>query len=561
MNKYLIIKFLIIIVGLSYFNLKAEVYHVTSAYEINNLPTLNPGDIIQMNNGTWTDQEIVFKGNGTENNPIRLQPETPGQVILTGSSTLDISGEYLIVEDLQFLNGAVSGNLIEFRRGSALANNCRLTNVTIKNYSPADINTDSKWISLYGTYNRVDHCTISGKTNIGTTLVVWLDETPDYHQIDHNYFGYRPVLGMNGGETIRIGTSDWVEYESNTIVEYNLFEETDGEVEIISNKSVGNIYRYNTFYHCDGTLTLRHGSYCKVYGNYFIGDPDKKSGGVRIIGEGHEVYNNYFESLYGTSYRAAISMVNGIPDSPVSGYYQVKYAKVGFNTIVDCKQPIAIGAGKDSEKTLPPIESSVVNNLIKGKSGYDIVVDYDVVTGVNFSGNIAETGQLGIDSDEGFLLTDISLAKASDIYRPEENCIAIDRATSDMSYVNDDIDGQGRGVSNRDVGCDEVSSDVFSNYLLNSENVGADYINTSASGSRVKELKDQVKVIQESSQVVIEFKDQSNRLLNLYNLGGDQLQSVECIGQQIKFEANNKKEIVLVQVKEKGVSYTFKILL
>ena len=35
------------------------------------------------------------------------------------------------------------------------------------------------------------------------------DAPPNYHLISHNYFGFRPALGVNGGETIRVGTSEW----------------------------------------------------------------------------------------------------------------------------------------------------------------------------------------------------------------------------------------------------------------------------------------------------------------------------------------------------------------
>ena len=72
-----------------------------------------------------------------------------------------------------------------------------------------DKKKDSKWVSLYGSDNRVDHCYFAGKTNLGQTMVVWLDkESPENrHRIDHNHFGPRPPLGENGGESIRVGDS------------------------------------------------------------------------------------------------------------------------------------------------------------------------------------------------------------------------------------------------------------------------------------------------------------------------------------------------------------------
>lgn len=539
----------------------ATTYQVGSAAEINALPELLPGDVVIMKNGVWTNQTVIFKGEGTESNPIVLKAETPGQVVLTGSSTLSIAGDYLQVESLKFLYGTVAGNVIEFRRGSLLANHCRLTNTTIKDYSPTDKNTDSKWISLYGTYNRVDHCSLSGKTNLGTTLVVWMDETPDYHLIDHNYFGYRPELGQNGGETIRIGTSQWVEYASNTVFEYNLFNECDGEVEIISNKSVGNIYRYNTFKDCDGTLTLRHGSYCRVYGNFFFGDPSKSSGGVRIIGEGHEVYNNYFEGLNGTSYRAAISLVNGIPDSPVSGYYQVKKAKIGFNTIIDCKQPFAIGAGASDSRTLPPTETLIANNLIKARSGYTVIEDYDETNGITWHGNVADGEELGINTTEGFKLASISMEESDGLYRPTPESVVIGNASTVWPEITDDIDGQPRPANSRDVGCDQLAAGSILNYPLTKDEVGADYDSVTTGQVSRKITEEEVKVLSTPVGIRFVFPDSAQRKLSLWGINGAKISQFEITGNEFTINRFSTNKIIIVQVQEVATAYSLKVIL
>jgi poly(beta-D-mannuronate) lyase len=83
-------------------------------------------------------------------------------------------------------------------------------------------------------------------------------------------------------------------------VERNLFEECNGETEIISSKSCGNTYRYNTFRKCQGTLTLRHGNRCLVEGNFFFGEGVSSTGGIRVIGEDHRMQNNYLTGLKGT---------------------------------------------------------------------------------------------------------------------------------------------------------------------------------------------------------------------------------------------------------------------
>src|SRR5262249_53093717 len=158
-----------------------------------------------------------------------------------------------------------------------------------------------------------------------------------------NHFGPRPPLGFNGGETIRVGTSNVSRNVSRTLVENNLFEKCDGEVECISNKSCENVYRHNTFLGCSATLCLRPGDRCLVEGNFFLGEHVRGSGGVRIIGEGHRVVNNFLTGLEGDEARSAIALTNGVPDSSLDGYFQVKDVVVAFNTMVGNKSNIAIG--------------------------------------------------------------------------------------------------------------------------------------------------------------------------------------------------------------------------
>ena len=57
-----------------------------------------------------------------------------------------------------------------------------------------------------------------------------------------------------------------------TIVEHNLFEDCDGDPEIVSIKSSDNIIRHNTFRGSYGTLSLRHGNRNKLESNYFFGN-------------------------------------------------------------------------------------------------------------------------------------------------------------------------------------------------------------------------------------------------------------------------------------------------
>ncbi len=452
----------------------SQVFFVSNLSEFNTaVDEVQPGGKIVLADGIWENITLEFTTNGTEEDSITLTSETPGKVVLTGTSKLEIAGEYLIVENLDFNGGRSTGDaIISFRiNASNEANHSRVTNCRIINYNPDSDVTDYKWVSLYGKNNRVDHCHFEGKNNEGALMVVWLSGTANFHRIDHNYFTNIPELGRNGGETIRIGTSDNSLTESRTTVEYNLFESCDGEIEIISNKSGFNVYRYNTFRDNEGTLTLRHGNDCEVYGNFFFGG-NKDSGGVRIIGERHKVYNNYFEGLNGDGFRAALSITNGVPDSPLNRYFQVKAAQVVNNTFIACKEPIAIGEGKSEELSLPPLNCTIANNVIDHTTGSKAITYTDIPINIEYLTNYVN-GTVGI-ADDGIINEDPLVEENENFYRPSSTSPLINASTGSFDFIAKDIEGQSR-IDTPDVGCDEVSSSKVLNKPLFKEDVGFDW--------------------------------------------------------------------------------------
>lgn len=355
------LKILILSLLLTPISLKAKDYKVSSADEINHLKLL-PGDKIIMTSGVWKDQQISFKGKGTAQNPIILTVEKAGATQLTGFSTLKMDGDYLVVDGLDFSNGyADGGAVISTSKNSSF---CRITNTRIIDYNPKDKTLDYKWISLYGVHHRLDHCELTGKNHQGTELVVWLSEVPNYDEIDHNYFGPRPDLGVNGGEIIRIGTSEWSQNDSYAKVTNNVFKQCNGEIEIISNKSCHNFISNNLFYECQGTLTFRHGNHSEVSHNYFIGNKVKDTGGIRVIGEDQSVHDNYLYGLTGTSLRAAISVMDAYEHPELNQYWQVKNAVIKNNLIIDCKEAFAIGSGHNDKRVLPPTNLVLEQNIV-----------------------------------------------------------------------------------------------------------------------------------------------------------------------------------------------------
>ncbi len=350
-----------------------------------------PGDTIVLANGEWADFDAVFEGAGRADAPIRLVAETPGKVILTGQSSLRLAGEYLIVSGLVFRDGYSPRNeVISFRRdGESLANNSQVTNTVIDGYSNPDRTQRDLWVGLYGRNNSFDHNHLAGKINAGPTLAVRLTSEASQqnrHQITNNYFGPRPVFGSNGGETLRIGTSQYSLTQSLTLVENNFFDRCSGEVEIISNKSGGNVFRGNTFYASQGTLTLRHGNDALIENNLFDGAGAPYTGGVRVINAHQTIRNNYFKDLTGNRFAGALVVMNGVPNSPINRYHQVDGAVIEQNTF-DNVAAIELGEGSDAERTARPVNSTFSNNVVVGSEERNPFNLYDDMSGIDFGGN------------------------------------------------------------------------------------------------------------------------------------------------------------------------------
>lgn len=374
----------------------------------------SPGAVLVLANGIWKDTELLFEGKGTEEEPITLTVETKGKVIFTGASNLRIAGEYLLVEGLVFKHGFTpTGSVISFRKDEDnLANNSRLTECVIDNFSNPERQESDYWIELYGKNNRVDHNHIAGKRNLGVTMAVRLNtigSQQNYHRIDHNYFGPRPNLGSNGGETLRIGTSHFSLTNSNTLVESNYFDRCNGEHEIISNKSGQNTYKNNVFYECTGTLTMRHGSETMVDGNVFIGNNKPSTGGIRIINQRQTVVNNYAIGLTGYRFRGAFVMMNGVPNSPINRYHQVDSAVVKNNVFINCDH-IQLCAGADAERSAVPINSVMSDNIFVHEKRSDIFTIYDDISGIDFENNLISPN-IQTDINRGFKKADFSLVK------------------------------------------------------------------------------------------------------------------------------------------------------
>ncbi|MEM8945389.1 MAG: polysaccharide lyase 6 family protein [Planctomycetota bacterium] len=451
-------------------------FFVSSASDITSaLQSAQPGDILTMTDGTWTNQTINFTGFGTSSNPITLRAQTPGQVILNGSSTLNISGDWLVADGLLFEGGSLpdgSNAIVEFRGGAGEATNSRFTNSAIIDYNAADVDDRYHWLEIFGQNNRVDNNRFEGQNHSGVTVVVRRDNSSaQHHLIDRNHFVDRPApinpSSTNGFETIRVGTSSQSLSDSFTTVENNLFERTDGEIEIISNKSGNNTFQYNTFRESAGTLTLRHGDDNVVKGNFFLGENKDRSGGIRVIGERQTIVNNYIANVDDRA-DGAISLTTGVVNSPANRYFQVKDAVIAHNTIVDVAGPAVIfdylydpipDPNNGELQNLRPENVTLANNLFR--SSGPAIFDGTEGSGWTWEGNIAFDGSLDSKTgDAGITVIDPDLQlDGNGLWRPSASSPAIDGGQGSYSgLLSDDMDGEAR-IGIFDVGADEYYPD------------------------------------------------------------------------------------------------------
>lgn len=402
------------------------------------------GDTIVIANGQWADADLKFELlQGEPDLPITIRAETAGKVVFSGATKFRVSGQHVVVSGLVFRDCDESDPCELRTHSERLAEHCRITDCVFEQTDSFVAKKESRWLSVYGIHNRIDHCYFAGKKSRGTTLVVWLNDQPQFHRIDHNYFGPRPVLGKNGGETIRIGTSEVSELVSQTTVEDNYFLGCDGEAEVVSNKSCGNIYRHNVFEECAGALTLRHGHRCLVDSNVFFGRKKNQTGGVRIIGSSHVVTNNYFESLRGDAERAAVCMMNAVEGGKLNEYAAVTDATVAHNTFIDCKVSLELGVGDGKKQPVPPKNCRITHNVFLPDK-WQISRVHAPLLEFDWSDNKLQAGRKPRDAPAEFQQVELNFVKDATpwaLLRPQSDSNLRSAARSNVQH---DIDGERR---------------------------------------------------------------------------------------------------------------------
>jgi poly(beta-D-mannuronate) lyase len=347
MKKY----FLLIILAMPV-RLLADVILVGSLADLQQaINKAKPGDIIQLKNGLYTTTEdIVINNAGTKSQPITISAQQPGAVEITGSGGFNLQSPaaYVIITGFNFTHAASKA-----RTGSGTSF-CQWTRNVFETPGTGD------YLTIAGSDHQVDYNTFKNKDSLGKFIAIkgTGSQIAERLWIHHNYFKTQKNMGgRNGAEAFQFGLSGYSLSSSNSIVEYNLFEDCDGENELISVKASRVILRYNTIRNCPAQFTLRHGNFNQVYGNYFTNTP-----GLRIFGDDHVIYSNHFENC-----SIGINIGNGgaeVADgAPLTSHDRPDRVLIVLNTLVNNKANI-IQTNRD--KGLGSTNITIAKNIVQG---------------------------------------------------------------------------------------------------------------------------------------------------------------------------------------------------
>ncbi|NML41940.1 T9SS type A sorting domain-containing protein [Chitinophaga sp. G-6-1-13] len=414
----------------------------------------NPGDVIIVANGTYTaSADISITKQGTAAQPITIKAQSVAGVTIAGTGGFNVASpaQYIIIQGFKFTHSASKA-----KTGSGTSF-CRFTRNIFE--TPGD----GENLTIAGKNHEVDYNTFQHKNAMGRFLAIrgTGSQIAESLWIHHNYFlDQQPQTG-NGIETFQFGLSGYSMSSSNSIVEYNLFEQCAGENEMISVKASAVTLRYNTIRDCPAQFTLRHGNKCKVYGNYFINTP-----GIRIFGDDHVIYSNHFENC-----NPAINIGNGdgeVADgAPLTCHDRPDRVLVAFNTLVNNTSNITQSGRTNG---LGATYTNVAYNIIQGGSNAASIAG--PYTNPTWKGNIIYNTSAGAIPSGGYVTANPLVARdTTGTFHLQSGSPAIGAATAAYPDVKFDMDGQPR-TSPLDAGADQVSTDPVTAVILQPSMVG-----------------------------------------------------------------------------------------
>ena len=440
------------------------------------------GDTIILADGNYTAFKVTGK-NGTPADRIVVRSANPFGAIFNAGQLELLNCSYMTFENFRW----TLANTVKLNASQQI----RLT----RNRFQLTETTSLKWIIIQGDnsdHNRVDHNEFGPKAQLGNFVTIsgGASQSSQYDLIDHNYFHDIGPRAVNEMESVRVGDSTLSQSSGFTVVEYNLFENCDGDPEIVSIKTNDNTVRYNTFRTSQGVLSARQGNRSSFYGNFFLGGGKTGTGGVRIYGDDHKIYNNYFEGLTGTGFDAPVTIQNGdadnaqLPGADQTKHYRPQRITVANNTLVNNVNNIEIGYTNGGSYTRPPRDLLIADNIVVGATNPLFKIFTAPLTSV-FAGNIAfptGTATVGMTAtDAQIRIADPLLTTQNNLQKLTAQSPAINASVANLPFITEDFEGQTRDA-NRDVGADEFGDAAAARLPLTTANAGLNSATYSVSG-------------------------------------------------------------------------------
>ena len=441
-----------------------------------------PGDTVEVVNGVYdTGGSITMHNSGTPTAPIVIRARQRQGAELTGDTYFNLRQcAYVVIEGFLFTSTDVTAIKLE------ACNNIRVT----RNVFRLGETSSLKWVIVQGIWNdpnaqshhnRIDHNLFEEKHMPGNFITIDGSGDPVYQSSQYDVIAYNHFRNIgprhpNEMEAVRIGWSELSMSSGFTVVEYNLFEDCDGDPEIISVKTSDDTVRYNTFRRCQGTLSLRHGNRSVVAGNFFFGEGKSGTGGVRIYGDDHKIYNNYFTGLTGTNWDAPITLTNGDYDGggALSRHWRINRAVIVHNTLVSNDHHIEIGFTNNGNYTKPPRDVVMANNLVWGKKNELVRIITPPVNmmwhqNLMFPDSVAVLGTTPQPGE--IFVADPQMQFSDSLWQITAASPAVDSAMQGYPFIVDDFTGQLRD-SLPDIGADEFAATAWLRKPLHAADVG-----------------------------------------------------------------------------------------
>lgn len=415
-----------------------------------------PGDTIVLKNGVYTTTAaITVRRAGESGQPITIAAESVGGVEINGTHGFNVvqPAAHIIVSGFH-LTHAAGRNTV-----AAGTRHIRFTRNTF------ECTDEGAYLSVAGDDVEVDYNEFRNKKTVGSMLAVSGTGSQVARRvwIHHNYFHSFANAWSTGAEAIRLGLSTLSLSTGAAIVEHNLFVRCLGENELISNRSSGNTYRFNTILDSPGTqLSLRHGNDCLVYGNYL-----RNTEGLRIFGDRHLIFSNYVEGNY-----IGINLGNGAAEvadgAPLTTHDRPDECVIVFNTLVNNRThyqmsrrtPVALGA----------TNTTFSHNILQG--GGTAAKIEGPNPGAIWNGNIVWDTVPGDLPRESFTRVDpLLVAGPEGVHRLQPGSPALDAVSDEFPKVQVDMEGQSRS-GKLDTGADELSAAPAAAKVLTPADVG-----------------------------------------------------------------------------------------